>query len=328
MQNNENHKSFVRRYLDDLYTTEDARRLMDELQRPEFKTERLEEFAADVWEESSVRQSRTDLERERYKKEAKLLLKHIEHKKRLWFRRLVTVAASAAAVIALVLGSITYIHYMDSQSVSYLEASTSYGERKHIQLPDGTQVTLNSCSHIRYPDRFAGKHRKVELEGEGYFRVFHNEKQPFIVNARHFDVRVLGTCFNIKSYSSDELVSVDVESGKVQVDMPEAMMRLQSKEQILINTLSGEYNKRRDERTVAVWRKGGLRFNSTPICDVAKDLERMYDCRITFAEGQDFNNLISGEHDNKSLDAVLQSIEYTSGIHYKKQGDKVLLYKE
>lgn len=328
MQNNENHKSFVRRYLDDLYTTEDARRLMDELQRPEFKTDRFEEFAADVWEESSVRQSRTDLERERYKKEAKLLLKHIEHKKRLWFRRLVTVAASAAAVIALVLGSITYVHYMDSQSVSYLEASTSYGERKHIQLPDGTQVTLNSCSHIRYPDRFAGKHRKVELEGEGYFRVFHNEKQPFIVNARHFDVRVLGTCFNIKSYSSDELVSVDVESGKVQVDMPEAMMRLQAKEQILINTLSGEYNKRRDERTVAVWRKGGLRFNSTPICDVAKDLERMYNCRITFAEGQDFNNLISGEHDNKSLDAVLQSIEYTSGIHYKKQGDKVLLYKE
>lgn len=328
MQNNENHKSLIRRYLDDLYTTEDARRLMDELQRPEFKTDRVEELAADVWEESSVRQSRTDLERERYKKEAKLLLKHIEHKKRLWFRRLVTVAASAAAVIALVLGSITYIHYMDSQSVSYLEASTSYGERKQIQLPDGTQVTLNSCSHIRYPDRFADKHRKVELEGEGYFRVFHNEKQPFIVNARHFDVRVLGTCFNIKSYSSDELVSVDVESGKVQVDMPEAMMRLQAKEQILINTLSGEYNKRRDERTVAVWRKGGLRFNSTPIRDVAKDLERMYNCRITFAEGQDFNNLISGEHDNKSLDAVLQAIEYTSGIHYKKQGDKVLLYKE
>lgn len=328
MENNENHKSLFRRYLDDLYTTGDARRLMDELQRPEFKTDQLEELAADVWEESSVRQSRTDLERERYKKEAKQLLKHIEHKKRMWFRRLVTVAASTAAVIALVLGSITYIHYMDSQSVSYLEASTSYGERKQIQLPDGTHVTLNSCSHIRYPDRFAGKHRKVELEGEGYFRVSHNEKQPFIVNARHFDVRVLGTCFNIKSYSSDELVSVDVESGKVQVDMPEAMMRLQAKEQILINTLSGEYNKRRDERTVAVWRKGGLRFNSTPIRDVAKDLERMYNCRITFAQGQDFNNLISGEHDNKSLDAVLQSIEYTSGIHYKKQGNKVLLYKE
>ena len=70
-----------------------------------------------------------------------------------------------------------------------------------------------------------------------------------------------------------------------------------------------------------------MRFNSTPICDVAKELERMYNCRITFAEGQDFKNLISGEHDNKSLDAVLQSIEYTSGIHYKKKENEVLLYK-
>ena len=140
-------------------------------------------------------------------------------------------------------------------------------------------------------------------------------------------MRVLGTRFDVKSYSSDEIVSVDVESGKVQVDLPEAMMRLQTKEQILINTASGEYSKRREERSVAVWRKGGLRFNSTPIRDVAKELERMYNCRIAFSDGQEFNNLISGEHDNKSLEAVLQSIEYTSGIHYKKEGNNVLLFK-
>ena len=53
----------------------------------------------------------------------------------------------------------------------------------------------------------------------------------------------------------------------------------------------------------------------------------MYNCRITFTQGQEFNNLISGEHDNKSLEAVLQSIGYTSGIHYKRSGDQVLLYK-
>jgi transmembrane sensor len=53
----------------------------------------------------------------------------------------------------------------------------------------------------------------------------------------------------------------------------------------------------------------------------------MYNCRITFADGK-FNNLISGEHDNKSLEAVLQSIEYTSGIRYKKEGNRILLYKQ
>ena len=117
-----------------------------------------------------------------------------------------------------------------------------------------------------------------------------------------------------------------MESGKVQVDLPEAMMRLKGKEQVLINTISGEYSKRREERPVAIWKKGGLCFNSTPIRDVAKELERMYNCRITFADGK-FNNLISGEHDNKSLEAVLQSIEYTSDIRYKKEGNRILLHK-
>ena len=327
MKNNENNRSLLRRYLDGLYTTDDARRLLDELQAPEYNTDMLQELMDEVWEEASLQSPQTDLEREQYKQEARLLLKRIEHKKRMWFRRVSLAVASAAAVVCLILGSVSYIRYIDRQQITYLEASTSYGERKEIRLPDGTQLILNSCSRVCYPDRFADEERRVELEGEGYFRVYHNEKQPFIVNTRHFDVRVLGTCFNVKSYSSDEVVSVDVESGKVQVDLPEAMMRLRAKEQILINTVSGEYNKRHEERAVAVWRRGSLRFNSTPIRDVAKELERMYNCRITFTQGQEFNNLISGEHDNKSLEAVLQSIGYTSGIHYKRSGDQVLLYK-
>lgn len=326
MENNEKDKSLLRRYLDDLYTTEDARQLTDHLADADHKGI-LEELAADVWEESASQQPLTDLEREKSKKEARQLLKRIEHKKRTWFRRIAVAVTATAAVFCLVLGGIGYLDYVNQQQVSYLEASTSYGERKQVLLPDGTQLVLNSCSRIRYPDRFVGNQRRVELEGEGYFRVQRNEKQPFIVNTPRFDVRVLGTCFDVKAYMSDEVVSVDVESGKVQVDMPEAMMRLRAKERVFINTVSGEYNKQHEERTVAVWRKGGLRFNSTPMRDVAKELERVYNCRITFAAGQDFNNLISGEHDNKSLEAVLQSIEYTSGIHYKKEGNKVLLYK-
>lgn len=325
MINTENHKNLYRRYLDDLYTKEDARQLLNSLQNPD-NHETLNELSSDVWEEAATQQPLTDLEREHYKREAHQLLKRIEHKKRTWLRRVAIATISTAAVVCLVLGGIHYLKYQNERQIIYLEASTSYGERKQILLPDGTQLTLNSCSHVRYPNNFTGEERRIVLEGEGYFQVHRNERQPFIVSTRRFDVRVLGTCFDIKSYSSDEIVSVEVENGKVQVDLPEAMMRLKGKEQVLINTVSGEYNKRREERPVAIWKKGGLRFNSTPIRDVAKELERMYNCRITFADGQ-FNNLISGEHDNKSLEAVLQSIEYTSGIRYKKEGNRIVLYK-
>lgn len=159
------------------------------------------------------------------------------------------------STVCLVLSGIHYLEHLNEQQIIYLEASTSYGERKQLLLPDGTQLTLNSCSHVRYPNNFTGEERKIVLEGEGYFQVHRNEEQPFIVSTRRFDVRVLGTCFDIKSYSSDEIVSVEVESGKVQVDLPEAMMRLKGKEQVLINTISGEYSKRREERPVAIWKK-------------------------------------------------------------------------
>lgn len=328
MEDNKKEKVNLRRYLDDLYTKEEASLLLQSMKDAGNK-DMMDELATEVWEESGSQQTVTDLEREKYKKEARLLLKRLEHKKRTWFRRVALVAASAAAVVAIVVGSIGYFRYINEEQVTYAEVVTSFGEKKQVTLPDGTLLILNSCSQVRYPNQFRGDIRKVELEGEGYFRVASNEEMPFIVKTGRFDVRVLGTRFDVKSYPTDEIVSVSVESGKVQVDLPEAMMRLTAKEQVLINTTSGEYNKKREEREVAAWIKGSLHFNSTPIRDVAKELERVYNCRITFAPDQKFDNSITGEHDNKSLEAVLQSIQFISGdIKYKKEGQNILLYKE
>ena len=328
MKDTKTEKDKLHRYLDDLYTRDDASQLLQSIKDSE-NQDILDELAAEVWEESGNLQPGNDLEREKYKREARQLLKRIEHKKRTWFRRAPVVAVSTAAVIAIIIGSVNFFRYMNAQQVTLAEITTSFGEKRQVTLPDGTLLVLNSCSQVRYPDRFVGDLREVELEGEGYFRVARNEKMPFIVRTKRLDVQVLGTRFDVKSYSTDEIVSVSVESGKVQVDLPEAMMRLTAKEQVLINTVSGEYSKKTEDRGVAVWMKGGLRFYSTPIRDVAKELERVYNCRITFAPGQDFNNLITGEHDNKSLEAVLKSIEFISGdIKYKKEGIHVLLYKE
>ncbi len=326
MEKNEN-TLFWRRYIDNLYTTEDAEKLL-EMGRDASDDDLLDDLAKEIWDESAQMQPCTSLEREKYKEEARQLLRRINPGKKPRYDRLVMSLVGVVAMICLVWGVAGYWHVVNKPDLVWLVASTSYGEQKEVILPDGTRLMLNACSQVRYPERFAEEKREVELEGEGYFQVTHKEEQPFIVTTDAFDVQVLGTCFNVRAYSSDETVAVDVESGKVQVDLPEAMMRLKAKEQVLINKASGEYSKLHDEGYVAVWRNGGLRFNATPICDVAKVLERRYNCHITFADGQVFNNLISGEHDNQSLEAVLQSIEYTSGIHFRITGNQVVLYKD
>ena len=219
MEEKETDKSILRRYLDDMYTQDEAHGLLSKL-RDSVSDEVLGELADDVWEEAATHDFTTGPEREKYKEEAARLLKRIEHKKRNWFRRIAKTVVASVAVVCLIWGSLNLWDYTNSTQIVYLEISTSYGERRRIQLPDGTLLTLNSCSRIRYPERFIDDERRVVLEGEGYFQVFKNERQPFIVNTSRLNVRVLGTHFDVKSYSSDEIVSVDVESGKVQVDLP------------------------------------------------------------------------------------------------------------
>ena len=165
MKDTKTEKNKLRRYLDDMYIREEASQLLESMRDADHK-DILDELSAEVWEESVSQQPVTDLEREKYKKEARQLLKHIEHKKRTWFRRVMTIAASVAAVIAIVTGSISYFRYMSEQQITFAEISTSFGEKKRVELPDGTILVLNSCSQVRYPDSFQGDIRKVELEVE------------------------------------------------------------------------------------------------------------------------------------------------------------------
>lgn len=318
-------KTFFSRYLDGLYTQEDVNKLQEEIKDLE-SSDSFEKIAGNEWEESISHAISDGRERERYKKEANLLLNRIERRNKFNFKRISIAVASIAAMVCLVIGVSTFRNYWLQQQTFYIEAYTSYGERKTIFLPDGTELVLNSCSKVRYPNRFIDNERRIEFEGEGYFQVERNEKHPFIVNTSNFDVLVLGTSFNVKSYSTDELVSVNVESGKVQVNMPEAMMRLKANEQVCINTKTGNFQKMEIETDVAQWQEGTLYFNQTPIHDVAKELERIYNCTIVFADGE-FTNLITGKHENKSLEDVLSSLEYVSGIHYKKEGNHIILFK-
>ncbi|GHT56821.1 hypothetical protein FACS189446_8930 [Bacteroidia bacterium] len=160
---------------------------------------------------------------------------------------------------------------------------------------------------------------------------FHRKKFniPVIGITGNFDVKVLGTEFNVKAYGSDEIHTVNVKNGKVQVEMSEATIRLVADERFEINSLSGEYGKSKAKRQSDIWQERYLSFDKTPIRDVANELERLYNCRIIFKEGQSFDNLISGEHYNRDLESVLKSIRYASEIKYKydKENNEIIFYK-
>ena len=102
------------------------------------------------------------------------------------------------------------------QKVQIHRLSIPRGETFKVVLSEGTEVFLNSDSRLAYPTIFKGKERVVSLEGEAYFKVTKDAKHPFIVKSGNLQVRVLGTEFNVRSYSPTD-VRVTLITGKVAV---------------------------------------------------------------------------------------------------------------
>ena len=70
------------------------------------------------------------------------------------------------------------------------EIMTKKGQRSLLTLSDGTKVWLNADSYLKYPDSFNGmKIREVFLEGEAFFDVVENIRQPFLVRTSGIQVK-------------------------------------------------------------------------------------------------------------------------------------------
>ena len=85
---------------------------------------------------------------------------------------------------------------------SYTEITVPKGQRVHLTLPDGSEAWLSSLSTLKWPSVFSSDARTVELDGEGFFTVTKDASRPFTVQTQKYDVRVLGTEFNVYAYST------------------------------------------------------------------------------------------------------------------------------
>jgi len=323
-------EDILTRYIDGVYTQSDAKNVLDCLNSDE-ETSLLEDKMDQLWNEYNNVDDKSPALYQEYKSEAHLLLKRVKKPKKVFLPSSL-LKYVAAIFILFALGAGIYYVSVDKEKsyteISYIQVAVDKGEHKRVQLPDGTSVILNAGSVMRYPQMFDSEVRLVELNGEAFFDVKKDETTPFVVNTLNADIRVLGTSFNIKAYQEDEQLMVSVQSGRVQVDMPESMTRLMANEQLLLDKSNGDFQKKKEDiKRVKSWIYGGLYFNRTPIRSVVFELQRMYDCEILFDSRFVYDEYIYGEHDNKSLESVLKSIQYSTDIRFKKEGEKYILYK-
>lgn len=319
------------RYINGLYTRNDIETLR-KLAASTTERTKLEKEMDRVWNKAKDLPQSGYQNHPFYKKEAKDLLHNI-NRKRILLSTFLKYAASIVIIVSIGFGTKLFLDRSVGQHTSIgehllTEINVNHGEQKQIILSDGTTVHLNAGTTMRYPKEFTSDFRLIEIEGEAFFNVMKDKSKPFIVRTRQADIKVLGTSFNVKAYQEDELMAVSVQTGKVEVDMPESVIRLLPNEQIIVNNRNGEIlKKNEDTQKVTAWLQGGLYFNHTPISSVVHDLERMYDQEIVLDPNCVFDDHIYGEHDNNSLEAVLNAIQYSTGIRYRKEGGRIVLYK-
>lgn len=134
--------------------------------------------------------------------------------------RIVSYAVAVAA--SLVLGMLINNHFFTRPAIEMIDSTVLFseaqpGQRTSVVLSDGTKVELNSDSRIEYPAIFRNGERRIRLEGEAMFDVTHDPEHPFIVETFAYDVKVLGTRFDVIADKGRNEFCTALIEGKVRI---------------------------------------------------------------------------------------------------------------
>lgn len=197
-----------------------------------------------------------------------------------------------------------------------------------IVLPDSSHVWLNKESQLTYKKDFSEAERKVNLEGEGFFEVKRNPKRPFIITTGISQTEVLGTSFNLRNYPADTNISLTVATGRVlfkaEGGLNEAVITPEHGATISKsnNTLS-EYSI--SDKNAWAWKSGKLKFENKPLQEVLLDLERFYQIKFRLQNNSLGKCRFSGNFENATLEEVLQVLEITMNLNYKRAASHTIL---
>ncbi len=231
--------SILIKYFKDKASVEEEEQIKDWLGNPENQSG-SEHYLRRLWDDAQLEATgiETDLSADLDKVHHLINLKSVKNTEYKGISRLKSSLGSVRLSLAnlgriaavLLITLMLYLSYMiirekiwlnNQHEIVYNEIKCPLGAQSEFELPDGTTGNLNNGSTIRYPARFVGDAREVELLGEAYFVVAEKRQKPFIITTVGLEVKVLGTKLNVYSYPDESYQEITLESGRVELIMKE-----------------------------------------------------------------------------------------------------------
>lgn len=227
----------------------------------------------------------------------------------------------AAIVLLLAVPSFFILRYFSHPELKQFQATLTIQEGT---LPDGTSVTLNKGASLQYPASFRGNKRNVNLSGEAWFEVKHDDNKPFIITSKNVMVEVLGTSFYINTNAASNTMEVILNSGSVAVyfdGKPENRLLLSPGEKAEI--LPGEEKMAKDintDQNYNAWMTQRFIYNNTPLITIVGDLNKVYHANLRIVTPSANYCLVTATFDHQSLESILHVLQATLDLNITVNG--------
>jgi ferric-dicitrate binding protein FerR (iron transport regulator) len=241
---------------------------------------------------------------------------------------------AAALILGLIVGVLIPKGLFQPGKASFYTAIAPPGSVSEAVLPDSTHVFLNAGSTLRYAPVAGNEVREVFLEGEAWFDVKHSKKIPFIVHTGFYDIRVMGTKFNVKAYKEDDEVITTLENGKVQAESAgsfrmEKAVVLMPGEQLVYKKQDHSLEVNRVSPPVySSWKDNKLIFINMSLRELIILLERKYGVDILVADQDILNYHYDGTIKNETIVEVLNILQETLPVYYEINDQTIKILKK
>ena len=241
-----------------------------------------------------------------------------------------TIASDSLAEIKNTRNTLVYTVKNEPEVIEYNTLTIPPGAEYTLQLADGTKVSLNSGSELRFPVAFTGNERKVYLKGEAFFDVSPDPLKQFIVEAGGLTTFVLGTSFNIKSYPHQPQVMVTLTEGILQVNAPDNHYEIYPGTQVLYNKETVTSTRRAvDVEMYTSWKDGYYLFDDMRLEEIMSTLALWYNFSISYQDPPVKNIPFSGYLKRYGdIKELLKSFETTNEVEFRIDGNNIIIRKK
>jgi len=231
------------------------------------------------------------------------------------------------AAVLIVTAGVSYFAYQWMNVPDQVIAIVAQKEIVRDTLPDGSLAVLNKSSSLKYAYNTRSNQRKVQLEGEAFFDVKHQEDKPFIIETDEVIIEDIGTTFNVSAFPDSPTIEVYVETGEV------AFYTLKDTGLNLVAGETGVYHKANksfarllkiDTNRLA-YKTGIFSFRNADLETIVNDLNSVYEAQIRLSNDVIKSCRLNVAFKNERLEDIVDIIAETLGLTITREGEDYVL---